>query len=79
MRFRGILSAIVYAWLTKIVIDDDLIWVNELNVRIKRLQNLLKISFPDMENFIDNLNEFRIYLLKISSSNKVQKVLVALQ
>lgn len=78
MRFRGILSAIVYAWLTKIVIDD-LIWVNELNVRIKRLQNLLKISFPDMENFIDNLNEFRIYLLKISSSNKVQKVLVALQ
>ena len=78
MRFRGILSAIVYAWLTKIVIDD-LIWVNELNVRIKHLQNLLKISFPDMENFIDNLNEFRIYLLKISSSNKVQKVLVALQ
>ena len=78
MGFRGILSAIVYAWLTKIVIDD-LIWVNELNVRIKRLQNLLKISFPDMENFIDNLNEFRIYLLKISSSNKVQKVLVALQ
>ena len=78
MRFRGILSAIVYAWLTKIV-TDDLIWVNELNVRIKRLQNLLKISFPDMENFIDNLNEFRIYLLKISSSNKVQKVLVALQ
>ena len=78
MGFRGILSAIVYAWLTKIVIDD-LIWVNELNVRIKRLQNLLKISFSDMENFIDNLNEFRIYLLKISSSNKVQKVLVALQ